>query len=247
MSDNIATPPATVLPKSAYETFLVLCGAAFLLVAAVIFAYGRYGSVLADGLDEACAEAAFLSGQRLEALGNNDQAIRRYRQALEGRFSDPERRHMCGRAIGDLLVRENRFTEAVEAYTQLPVEAFSAAGAYTGYVTALWREGRFTEAGQLGNTWLKKAQEAQDTTQQAWACDALMRICEQTGRLEEALAHGMRAVELQPASSVRLDLARLFQRLGRSQEAREQVEQLLSVSQDTQILDAARKLLPTIS
>ena len=175
-----------------------------------VFSYGVWGKAITEGLDSACAEAHFEEGKRLEAQKNYEQAIQSFRRAMDGHFRNQAQSYMCGRSIGDLLLKQERFAEAVVAYEALPADSYSFAGAYTGYVTALWRVGRLEDAAALGSRWLEMAKAEGETEQQLWAHNVLMRIGDETGSHESTLAHAKAMLELDPNSAARLFLARVW-------------------------------------
>ncbi len=248
-TDSIQIVEETVptIPQGAHQYFLGLSGAGFIVLMAALVGYGVYGERITSGLDEACAEAFLDAGQKLEAVGNHTQAIQKYRQALAGNIHDDALRHRCGRSIGDLLLREKRYGEAVAAYQVLPPEAFQEAGSYTGYVTALWSLGNTAEAIQLGTLWLNRAIEEANTEQELWARDILMRAADQSGDPATALEHGRRIIALDPGSDAGLYTAQVMQRQGDLPGARAQLEAFLAVCEKPALQKAAREVLATVN
>jgi len=234
-------------PEGAQEVFYGLAALAFVVMAGFIFAYGLFGETVTRGLDQACAEAALLAGQRHEAAGNYEPALMRYREAMEGRFADPARRHACGLAIGDLLMRQQRYAEAIEAYEELPEAAFTSAGAYTGYVTALWRDGRFEEAAVQGERWLALAESDENRQQTEWAQATLMRVAEAMGDDAAALRHGEAAVAQNAANDAQLVLARILHRQGRTADALARLDAFIAASGDAKLLSDAHRLRDRIA
>ncbi len=230
------------IPANAQPLFLGVAGLGFLLLAGFVLVYGLYGGVVLAGLDQACARAAFKSGQNLEALGNHEQAIQRFRQAMEGRFSDEKERHMCGLSIGDLLYRQGRYAEAISAYVSLPPAAFSAAGAYTGYANALWKDKRLGDAEQVSQAWLGLAQSEGNQEQRLWANNVLMRIADETGRSQAVLAYGAAVLGLDAGSEARIVMARALHRQGKTAEALAEIETFIETSTDPKLLEEARAL-----
>lgn len=236
------TLPQQTAPPATFEWFMGLAALAFLGMGASIFAYGLYGPQMTAGLDVACAEAAFNSGKKLEELGNYDQAIQRFRQAMEGRFQSPEQQYMCGRSIGDLLFQQNRYSEAIEAYRELPPEAFAQAGSYPGYVNALRLERRFDEAKQLAGAWIGKAEAQNDAQQLQWAHHALMRVASETGDEAEVVSHAKYLVEHDPVSDAHLVLAKTYVAQGKTDEATALLDAFLGAVNDLKLRDQAYKL-----
>lgn len=244
MTNNDDTPatPTLEMPQGAMIGFPLLAAFAFVCMTVSMLAYARYGDALTDGLDRACAEAQFEAGKKHEALGNNTQALRYFRQAMDGRFSNPETRILCGRSIADMLSREGRLAEAIVAYEALPPESYDSAGAYTGYVEALRRDGRLEVAAEQGERWLALAEQENNTEQLGWSRNALMRIADARGDSETALTLARAIVAEQPGSDARLLMARILARTGRVAEAREEVAGFLEATQNTKLFAEARKL-----
>lgn len=243
-SQTDATPE---LPRGTHEVFLGVSGVAFVALVLCLVGYQVFGAQLIAGLDEACAEAAFDAGQKFEAAGNLPQAVLKYRQALDGQFKNDELRFMCGRAVGDLLFRQDRYTEAIEAYDALPEAAFSSAGAYTGYVTALWRSGDVPAARELGEIWLARA-EAEAAPQQAvWARNVLMQIARDEGDDARALDLGEQILAVEPGNDAAITVARILRDLGRYDDARARVEAMLTHTDSPALRSAGRSLLEQLA
>lgn len=243
-TDSNAAPAP---PRRAQEAFLGLGGVAFVAMILCLIAYRVFGAQLTDGLDQACAEAAFLAGQKFEASGNRPQAVSKYRQAMGGRFRDEETRFMCGRAIGDNLVKMDRFAEAVQAYESLPPAAFQRSGSYTGYVTALWRTGALEKAMALGKEWLALAEAEEDQTQQIWAGGVLMNVARALGDTDAAMAYGRGVLELDPGQSTANTLALMLVEQGEFDEARTLVETMLEHTENPGTRRSGERVLERIA
>jgi len=249
VSTDTATHPDTpeAPPPGAFEAGLFLAGAAFVALLAGVLAYGLLGARVTDGLDRACAEAAFKAGQQLEASGDLDGAEQRYRQALEGHFSRPEQRYMCGRSVGDLLSRRQRYAEAVEAYDALPPEALSEAGHYTAYVLSLWHSGQLDRAAERGRTWLGLAEQEQNREQRLWANNALMQVASARGETDQVLAYGAAVLELDPASVAALLVARTLLARGEADAALARVNAFIAATDNPAHLEEAKALRAAIA
>jgi len=250
VTDQATSPSDQVIPappKGAQELMLGLGGIAFLALVLCLIAYRVFGAQLTAGLDEACAEASFEAGQRFEADGNLAQAVLRYRQAMSGRFNNESLRYMCGRAIGDLLFKQDSFSEAIAAYETLPPEAFAHAGAYTGYVTALWRAGNSERAAALGAIWLEKAEAEGDQTQEVWARNLLMQIAREKGDQAAAFEYGTRILEIAPGNDAAITVARILIEQGKIAEARACVETMLDQTESPSLRQAGRDLLAQLT
>lgn len=242
LEENAPNPP-----KGAQEVFWGLGGVAFVAMILCLGVYRVFGAQLTAGLDEACAEASYVEGQRLEAGGNLAQAVQKYRQALDGRFASEALRIQCGLAIGDLLFKQERFGEALAAYKALPTVAFERSGAYTGYVTALWRSGNLDEAARLGAVWLQLAEKEGQKEQQVWARNVLMQVAYTKGDLEGALAQGNAILALQPGNDARVTVARILRSQGKLEEAKVHAEALVKNTDSPSLQRAGRLLLEQLS
>ncbi len=223
-----AAPGDRTMPHGAYATFLGIAGIGFVLLLGVVFAYGVHGERLTAGIDTACAQAAFAAGKKMEALGNYDEALVLFRRALEGRFRDKERQYMCGRSIAELYVRLGRYEDAIDAYQSLPPEALTSPGALTGYVSALYRTGKYAEAERLGRQWRQQAEAAQDRQQLVWAHHILGLIYRETHRPDAMLPHFRAVREVDPGNEANLAIAQVLRQEGLYEEALAQVDALLA-------------------
>jgi tetratricopeptide (TPR) repeat protein len=234
-------------PKSARGVFLGLGGIAFIAMIACLAAYRVYGAQITAGLDEACSEAWYDAAQKLAADGNYVQAVEKYRKAMDGHFSTEAKRLECGLAMGDLLFHLKRYDEATETYGALPEKAFTHAGAYTGYVTALARMGKPEDAARLGAVWMAAADAEKKLDQQVWARENLMRAAQSMGDSEGALTYGLEILELDPGHGVRGAVARILLDQGKTDEARTHAEQLVKHPDNKVLQREGRKLLEQIS
>lgn len=242
MSDDPAAEiHSNEVPRGAYEAFLGIAAAGFVVFVFFILAFGYWGEEVVAGLDTACAEAVFDAANKLRREGHDELAIQRFRQALGGQFRKQERRYMCARALGDLLKKQERYDEAIEVYRALPQEAFSFAGAYAGVVDALWKQGDVKEAEKTGKIWLARAQAEGNAEQVEWANSILLRVAEKVGRLEDAIAYGRAALAANPKSDAGLIVARLLHRIGRHDEALQQLDLFLANSDNAKLRPEAEQ------
>ncbi len=215
------------LAFSGHAAFSALTALALAGLAVFVFLFGNYGEELTAGLDDACAKVNLDAAKRLEALGNVDQAVMQYRRALSGRFRHVEQRYICGISLGDLLMREGRYAEAIEVYSSLPQGAYAKAGAYTGYVTALARNGNVEEAARLGVEWLAKANAENNREQILWANEALGLLRYQKHDLDGALAYFAAAATVNPSTKTNVDIARVLYEQGKSEDALSHLQNIL--------------------
>ncbi len=242
-SQGAAVPGSeTAPPQGAFEAGLVMAGLAFVAMVGSILVYGMWGERITQGLDQACAEAAFEAGQQLAAIGNDDGAEQRFRQALEGRFADDTQRYMCARSIGELLSRRQRYAEAVEVYEAMPPEALTESGHYTAYVLSLWHSGRLREAEKLGALWLRLAESEQNRDQLLWAHNALMHIAAALGQPEDVLRHGQAVLKLDTTSVAALLVAKTLLEQGDPKAALARVNAFIEATDNPGHLEEAKLL-----
>ncbi len=235
------------VPGGSHVLFLGLCGIAFLAMAASLVGYGIFGERITVGLSEACAEAALDSGQKLEALGNTPQALQKYCQALKGNLADERARFQCGLAIGDILFRDQRYSEALVAYRALPESGFVTAGAFAGYVGTLWNVGDKEEALRLTLTWLALAEEEGNIEQEVWARRKLAQVAEEAGDEAASLTHYRRIAEIAPTDGMVIQMARVLARQGDVAGAQQVLEDFLNRTENPAHKKTARELRATLS
>jgi tetratricopeptide (TPR) repeat protein len=144
-------------------------------------------------------------------------------------------------------MRQQRYAEAIAAYESMPPQAFRESGAYTGWVTSLWREGRLDEAKQNAQRWLQLARTEENTEQEAWAQNVLMRVAEEEGRPEDALAHGQETLRLAPDSDAHMHLVRVLRGMGRYAEAKGHLEAYLEHGENPILREEAERVLPDVA
>jgi uncharacterized protein HemY len=140
------------------------------------------------------------------------------------------------------LFRLGRYEESVDAYRQLPSEAFTQPGHWTGYVSSLLYAGNDTEAERLGKVWLAEAEKAQDPQQTVWAHATLGRLYERMNLPGQALEQYEAASKLQPESQATLMAARILQQQGQTQLAIEKLDALLAAVKSGELHEEARRL-----
>jgi tetratricopeptide (TPR) repeat protein len=162
----------------------------------------------------------------LESQGMAEEAAEMYRKALE---LDP------GSASAQLnlatsLARRGEFA-AAERRFRVTLEQKPSAQAYTGLGFVLWRQGRVDEA--LDSLHDAIAADPKD----AAAYDQLGMILVEQGKLEEAVSSYRQLVRLRPNAAAHQKLAEVLTRLGRTEEARKELEMASAVNRN---LGAAR-------
>lgn len=207
--------------------FYALAAVPAVALAAFVLFFGLFGATVTAGLDRACAEASFVAGEQMRDRGNLEQAVILYRQALEGRFENTERRILCQRSLGELLLRLDRPDEAVAAFMEIPDEGFTHAGTYTAFVNALLRAGEADAAIEWGAAWVTAAEADANPEQLNWAHFARAQALERMGDLEGALLDYQASARHAPGSAADLMVAQTLARLGRPDEATAHLDALL--------------------
>ena len=140
-------------------------------------------------------------------------SARAYRKALE---LDPESA-AAHYNLGASLARSGRFAEA-ESHLRAALEKNPNTQTYTALGIVLWQQGRVDEA--IAN--LRAAIEADPNN--AAAYDQLGTILIQQGKLEEAASTYRDLIRNRPSAAAHQELAQVLTRLGRTDEARKEME-----------------------
>ena len=127
-----------------------------------------------------------------------------------------------------------------------PEEAFKHAGAYTAFVTSLWRDNQLDEAESLGQIWLAAALQEHSDEQVLWARNVLLRVAHVNHRFDEALAYGEAMIGMDPATDARLVVAQILREQGEDQEALAQIEQFIARTQKPGLRAQARSMKKSI-
>jgi Flp pilus assembly protein TadD len=159
-------------------------------------------------------------GYVLERQGMLEEATDAYRQSLELDPASASARYNLGAA----LARSGDFAEA-ERQLRLAVETNPNAQTHAGLGFVLWQQDRDDEA--IAS--LQAAIEADPNN--AMAHDALGTIYVEQGRLEEAVSTYRRLARSQAGPAVHQKLARILTDLGRTDEARKELETARALSQ----------------
>ena len=149
----------------------------------------------------------------LERQGMTEEAAELYRKSLE---LDPESASAHFNLAGS-LARRGEFAEA-ERHFRAALAKKPSAQAYTGLGSVLWRQGRVDEA--IAN--LHDAIETDPKHPAAY--DQLGTILVEQGSLEDAASNYRLLVRTQPSADSHQKLAQVLTRLGRTDEARKEME-----------------------
>ena len=143
----------------------------------------------------AATESAYRQAKQMHRAGGSSGAVPLFRQALAGRFDDPERRLECMRYLAAALVRTGRSFEAVGIYRELPEHMLADTETTVSFITALTDAYEFDEAATRAATLLETAE-----------ADGNRPLADQARRLQ------MRITMLEPdVMALRQALAERFQ------------------------------------
>ncbi|HWJ06424.1 MAG TPA: tetratricopeptide repeat protein, partial [Steroidobacteraceae bacterium] len=152
-------------------------------------------------------------GVVLEREGLPEEALAAFRKAVK---LDPASASAHFN-LGSSLVRSRKFAEA-ERHLRRAVDKDPNAQTYTGLAIVLSQMGRSDEA--IAN--LKSAIEADPT--HATAYDQLGTILVEQGKLEDAATTYQGLIRHRPSAAAHQNLAKVLERLGRTAEARREIE-----------------------
>jgi tetratricopeptide (TPR) repeat protein len=149
----------------------------------------------------------------LERQGMSYDALEMYRKSLE---LDPESA-AAHYNLAASLARSGEFVEA-EPHFRAALQKNPTTQAYTGLGVSLWQQDRVTEA-------IASLQDAiKADPNNAAAYDRLGTILIQQGKLEEAASTYRSLIQNQPSVAAHEELAEILMRLGRTEEARKELE-----------------------
>jgi tetratricopeptide (TPR) repeat protein len=149
----------------------------------------------------------------LERQGMPDEAVEMYRKSLD---LDPASASAHYNMAAS-LARSGEFAKA-EPHFRAVIEKKPSTQAYTGLGIVLWQQGRGDEA----IVSLQNAIKADPKNASAY--DQLGTIQVQQGKLEEAASTYRSLVRNQPSAAAHQELAQVLKRLGRTDEARKELE-----------------------
>jgi len=208
-----------VVVRQTRHALIKVTGVMALCLVVFVIGFGRYGDMLTRGIDVACTDAAFHWGKKHEACGNLQQAVHYYRQGLAGYFADERLKNECALSLANILCRQGQYAEAVNFYRLIPEDAYTTAGSMTGYVKSLQQCQYLEEAERLGQVWLHKARQENDSVQTLWAAAALGEIHSASDCPQDALQYFLEAVAVEPASPSAIHAAKILHQQGRDEEA----------------------------
>ena len=96
----------------AYFVFLGMAAVGFVGVVVFVVLFGLAGDQWTVAVDYAATKRTFAAGQQMEAAGNFELAAVKYRQALRGKFEEPQQRELCRRALELLQERLRKMDDA---------------------------------------------------------------------------------------------------------------------------------------
>ncbi len=158
----------------------------------------------------------------LERQGMTEEAVEQFRKSLELEPGSASAHYNLAAS----LARGGEYPEA-ERHFRAALEEKPSAQAYTGLGYVLWQQGRADEAIDR----LHDAIEADPKLPAAY--EQLGTILAEQGRLEEAASDYRQLVRSRPSAAAHQKLAAVLMRLGRTDEARKEMEMAKALDQDS--------------
>jgi hypothetical protein len=165
-------------------------------LAAALVVIGIWRPEITERLQHGSGEA--LLRRVVSQIGqiNDEETIRLLTSALEAGFREEDAAATCGNMLGDRLVRQGRYAEALEAYAHVPVGWRSHASQFSGYARALLETGHLEVLEPVATRWLELAELENNLTQQIAAHTTLGTLFTRLDRQDAAEIHFAKAAEL---------------------------------------------------
>lgn len=210
-----------------YVLFGFFAVLAFLALLGGIVAYARVAPDFLEGLDETIGENVALRARTLADAGYTDEAIAKYREAMETPFEDPRQKAWAQRRFGVLLQEQNELDEAAEIL-RASLETYPDDLVTHGRLTVTLRQAeRFEEAADAAQDWVgaAEAQNAVDNEAHAWSNLGLCLL--ELDREDEALEAFETGHHLVPGSTNSFHAAQILEKRGQVGDALERYEAYL--------------------
>ncbi len=204
---------------------------AFLALLGGIVAYARVAPDFLEGLDETIGENVALRARTLAEAGYTEEAIAKYREALDVPFEDPRQKAWAQRRFGELLRNQYALDEAAEMF-QASLETYpDDLVAHGGLTLTLRRAERFEEAVEAARDWVgaAEAQNAVDNEAHAWSNLGLCLL--ELDREDEAFEAFETGHHLVRGSANSFHAARILDERGQTDEALERYEAYLETGE----------------
>jgi len=235
---NVHTPETTArgpLTHDEITTGYVLFGfftvLAFLAMLGGIVAYARVAPDFLEGLDETIGENVALRARTLADAGYPEEAIAKYREAMETPFEDPRQKAWAQRRFGVLLQEQNELDEATEIL-RASLETYSDdLETHSRLTLMLRRAERFEEAVDAAQDWVDKAEAQNAVDNEAHARVNLGLCLLELDREDEALEAFETGHHLVPGSMNSFHAARILDERGQTDGALERYEAYLEAGE----------------
>ncbi|MFP4191465.1 MAG: tetratricopeptide repeat protein [Candidatus Hydrogenedentota bacterium] len=225
------TPARNPLTHEDITTGYVLFGfftvLAFLALLGGIVAYARVAPDFLEGLDETIGENVALRARTLADAGYTEEAIAKYREALDTPFEDPRQKAWAQRRFGVLLQEQNELDEAAEIL-RASLETYPDDLVTHGRLTVTLRQAeRFEEGAEAARDWAETAEAQNEVENEAHAWTNLGLCLQELGREDEALEAFETGHQLVPGSANSFHAAQILERRGHVGDARDHYEAYL--------------------
>ncbi|MBW7863305.1 MAG: tetratricopeptide repeat protein [Candidatus Hydrogenedens sp.] len=211
-----AAPPPPEAFAGLQGGLAVLGAAAFVALAAAVWLLGNYGGAVADRMSGRLGDIETARARAMEQGGLAEAAIEGYRKALGMTFESRDQRKWAQRWLGELLLRENRPEEAVDALRECVAENPDYLPAHAFLCQALGAAMRPEETVQAAEAWAKTAEQAGNAGDQASAWWHAGQALEALDRPDDALAAYRRGHAAAPRGRNAYHAAKLLHNRGDS-------------------------------
>ena len=206
------------------------CLAALFTASVLLFA--AFGDTWVYGLDKQIGEIIASRARELADMGQSEAAIQLYREALAVRFDDPMQRVWTLHRLTQLLLREQRYDEAVEAAEEA-LELYDENGAPFSHINqAYLHANQFEPMAENAERWQRWAEQTGRATVQADAMHQQGIALLGLGRKEEAIAAFEAAFAIRPKPDAAFDAGKHLVQRGELQKARPYLEYVVEHAKD---------------
>ncbi|MDZ4858475.1 MAG: tetratricopeptide repeat protein [Candidatus Hydrogenedentes bacterium] len=215
----------------------------FMLFAAAMIAFGAWGAPFVDGLSAQIGEVVAQHATDLAAAGEHAKAVRIYEDALARRF-EGEPLHRIYTMLR-LVKSHQALEQSAQARSVLEMAFALDKGygpTYTLLFDALRKRNDVDGALSVTQEHVAAVRARGDTAAEKWAKYNEGAVLRDAGRNEEALAAFVESHALQPSPESGYQCARLEYTLGKYEDARQSLEQVIEAG-DTKYSALAREML----
>jgi thioredoxin-like negative regulator of GroEL len=208
-----------------------------------IFLYTQHGSRFLTSMDRSVGEMLMKEARALEDAGVPDEAIERYREALEGRFHGPQNRTFCLQHLGALLLDQGRCEEALPRLKQAGERSHYVLDTYPKLCNAILNCGDLEDMSTLLAAWKTKAEEMNDQDALAMCLFFYGRVAAKNGDVEQARRFYENSNDLAPGDQAAFELAHLYLEKGQTEKAHALLLTFLQNGATGSNAEIARKIL----